>query len=343
MGLNLNPLDMAKGAGDAIGDVASGGADAFGDALNAAKTAAAGMSVSDIGHLALDGVGMIPVVGEVADLANGAWYAAEGDWANAALSAGAAIPFAGNVATGAKWVKRGVDVADTISDGVKAADKVADGAKALDKAADGTKVAKAADDAPKAAKAADDAPKATKAADDAPKSSKVAPNATVSRTEGKNEFTWKTDSEGRFSSGEATLKEDFGGGKRPKTETDAQKDAAAKGKAGDQGGHMFAYRFTKGQGEINLVPQDANLNVGAWKKMENEFADWVNTGKEVNVEVVAKRSGSDRPDTFRVSYEVTDPSSGKVIYENSKRFDNAPGETFDRVSSTDIKNWGDAG
>jgi hypothetical protein len=323
MGLNLNPLDMAKGAADAIGDVASGGADAFGDALNAAKTAAAGMSVSDIGHLALDGVGMIPVVGEVADLANGAWYAAEGDWANAALSAGAAIPFAGNVATGAKWVKRGIDVADTISDGVKAADKVADGAKALDKAADGAKVAKAADDAPKA--------------------SKVAPNATVSRTEGKNEFTWKTDSEGRFSSGEATLKEDFGGGKRPKTETDAQKDAAAKGKAGDQGGHMFAYRFTKGQGEINLVPQDANLNVGAWKKMENEFADWVNTGKDVNVEVVAKRSGSDRPDTFRVSYEVTDPSSGKVIYENSKRFDNAPGETFDRVSSTDIKNWSDAG
>ncbi|QZO01401.1 DNA/RNA non-specific endonuclease [Chenggangzhangella methanolivorans] len=171
------------------------------------------------------------------------------------------------------------------------------------------------------------------------RTSKVAPNATVSRTEGKNEFTWTTDSEGRFASGEARLKEDFGGGKRPKSETDAQKDAAAKGKDGDQGGHMFAYRFTKGQGEINLVPQDANLNVGAWKKMENEFADWVNNGKEVNVEVVAKRSSGDRPDTFRASYEVTDPSSGKVIYENSKRFENAPGETFDRVSSKDIKNW----
>ncbi|MFC3695119.1 DNA/RNA non-specific endonuclease [Chenggangzhangella methanolivorans] len=342
MGLNLNPLDMAKGAADAVGDVASGGADAFGEALNAARTAAAGMSAADIGHLVLDGAGMVPVVGEVADLANGAWCAAEGDWANAALSAGAAIPFAGNVATGAKWVKRGVDVADTLSDGARAADKAADGAK-LAKAANDGKIpgdGKVPGDgkAPGYGKIPADA----KISADA-RTSKVAPNATVSRTEGKNEFTWTTDSEGRFASGEARLKEDFGGGKRPKSETDAQKDAAAKGKDGDQGGHMFAYRFTKGQGEINLVPQDANLNVGAWKKMENEFADWVNNGKEVNVEVVAKRSSGDRPDTFRASYEVTDPSSGKVIYENSKRFENAPGETFDRVSSKDIKNWGDAG
>ncbi|MEU4743506.1 DNRLRE domain-containing protein, partial [Actinosynnema sp. NPDC023658] len=36
-----------------------------------------GMSFSDIGHLALDVVGLVPVVGEVADLANAAWYAAE--------------------------------------------------------------------------------------------------------------------------------------------------------------------------------------------------------------------------------------------------------------------------
>jgi hypothetical protein len=50
----------------------------------------------DIGHGVLDGAGFIPVVGAVADLANAGWYAAEGDWTNAAFSSAAAIPFAGD-------------------------------------------------------------------------------------------------------------------------------------------------------------------------------------------------------------------------------------------------------
>jgi len=45
---------------------------------------------------------MVPVIGEVADLANAAIYAAEGDYVNASLSAAAAVPFAGWAATGAK-------------------------------------------------------------------------------------------------------------------------------------------------------------------------------------------------------------------------------------------------
>ena len=36
-------------------------------------------SLSDVGHAALDVAGLVPGVGEVADLANSAWYAAEGD------------------------------------------------------------------------------------------------------------------------------------------------------------------------------------------------------------------------------------------------------------------------
>ncbi len=53
-------------------------------------------NASDIGHTALDVAGFIPVVGGVADLANAGWYAAEGDWTNAALSATAAIPGVGD-------------------------------------------------------------------------------------------------------------------------------------------------------------------------------------------------------------------------------------------------------
>ena len=50
--------------------------------------------LSSIGHGLLDVAGLVPVVGEAADLANAAWYTAEGDYIMAGLSAAAAIPFA---------------------------------------------------------------------------------------------------------------------------------------------------------------------------------------------------------------------------------------------------------
>jgi len=57
-------------------------------------------------HLTLDIVGLIPVVGEIADLANGAIYTIEGDGVNATLSYAAMIPIGGWVATGTKLAKK---------------------------------------------------------------------------------------------------------------------------------------------------------------------------------------------------------------------------------------------
>ncbi len=62
---------------------------------------------SEVAHGVLDVVGMIPVVGELADGANALLYVAEGDYANAAMSAAAMIPLAGNVVGAAKLAKRG--------------------------------------------------------------------------------------------------------------------------------------------------------------------------------------------------------------------------------------------
>ncbi|NTU21984.1 hypothetical protein HPY28_16775 [Brevibacillus sp. HB1.2] len=53
-------------------------------------------------QLALDVVGLIPGLGEIADLANAGISLARGDYAGAALSLAACIPFAGWAATGAK-------------------------------------------------------------------------------------------------------------------------------------------------------------------------------------------------------------------------------------------------
>jgi pyocin large subunit-like protein len=55
----------------------------------------------------LDVVGLIPVVGEVADGANACISFGRGDYAGAALSAGAMIPLAGWGATAAKFGRKG--------------------------------------------------------------------------------------------------------------------------------------------------------------------------------------------------------------------------------------------
>ncbi|MNW91119.1 hypothetical protein D3C86_204360 [compost metagenome] len=63
-------------------------------------------------HLALDGIGLIPVYGEVADLANAVIYLVEGDGVNASLSVIGVIPVAGWWATGARYAKKTINLAN---------------------------------------------------------------------------------------------------------------------------------------------------------------------------------------------------------------------------------------
>ncbi|MFG3001542.1 polymorphic toxin-type HINT domain-containing protein [Streptomyces sp. NPDC048340] len=71
-----------------------------------------GKAIQKHGHTALDVAGMVPVIGEAADLANGIWYAAEGDWKNAALSVASMVPVAGAAIAGTRV---GVKVAKAVS------------------------------------------------------------------------------------------------------------------------------------------------------------------------------------------------------------------------------------
>jgi hypothetical protein len=127
------------------------------------KKRASGMSDEDIDaefwkgvlevvHTVLDVVGMIPVVGEIADLANAALYGVEGNYVDAGLSLAGAIPGLGWGATGTKLARKGVKAA------AKAADKARDAAKVATKVADAAAAAKslkAAENVTKAAKAVD--------------------------------------------------------------------------------------------------------------------------------------------------------------------------------------------
>ena len=65
-------------------------------------------------HGLLDVAGLVPFIGEPADLMNGVWYYAEGDVLNGSLSMGSAIPIVGYVATGGKWVKTALKAEDLV-------------------------------------------------------------------------------------------------------------------------------------------------------------------------------------------------------------------------------------
>ena len=58
-----------------------------------------GWAWDDIGHITLDVLGLFPVVGNAADGINATWYAAEGDYLNAALSSMALLPGIGQAVT----------------------------------------------------------------------------------------------------------------------------------------------------------------------------------------------------------------------------------------------------
>lgn len=84
------------------------------------------LSFSDVGHTLLDGAGMIPGLGAFADGANAVWYAAEGDWTNAGLSAMGAIPIAGDAATAARLANRATDAVRAVDNATDAANATND-------------------------------------------------------------------------------------------------------------------------------------------------------------------------------------------------------------------------
>ncbi|MBP6039993.1 MAG: AHH domain-containing protein [Flavobacterium sp.] len=67
----------------------------------------------DLIHVGLDIFGLVPLIGELADLTNGVLYTIEGDGVNATLSYASAVPVAGWAATGTKLAIRINNVSST--------------------------------------------------------------------------------------------------------------------------------------------------------------------------------------------------------------------------------------
>jgi hypothetical protein len=149
--MGFNPFSAISDAVRAVGHVAEEGGKALEDggkafegALSEAAKTARSMSLSDLGHTALDVVGMVPVLGSVANLANAGWYAEQGNWAAAAGSAAAAIPLAGDGVDAAKLGDDAVKLGEDAVRAEQATTTATSGARVLDHVADaGTKVLKA--------------------------------------------------------------------------------------------------------------------------------------------------------------------------------------------------------
>lgn len=88
------------------------------------KAKCAWEATKEVIHLSLDAFGLIPVVGEVADLTNGVLYTIEGDGLNATLSHASAVPIVGWASAGTKF---GIKIASTVSGTTKFVWKVTNG------------------------------------------------------------------------------------------------------------------------------------------------------------------------------------------------------------------------
>jgi len=126
---------------------------------------------------------------------------------------------------------------------------------------------------------------------------------------------------------EGTILDDFGGSDRGDNAT----VIGRLGNPGDDGGHLGAHRFFGDTPDEGIVPQIANLNRGAWKKMESEWADWVAEGARVDYRIAVDPPGAVRPDNFQVVYVVSGPSTGDIIEVRDPSFANVNGQTFDRI------------
>jgi hypothetical protein len=66
-----------------------------------------GITASDIGHAGLDVAGLVPGLGEGADLANAIWYAKNGEYLSSALSVISMVPEVGDlIGKGTKYLSK---------------------------------------------------------------------------------------------------------------------------------------------------------------------------------------------------------------------------------------------
>ncbi|MFD4434229.1 DNA/RNA non-specific endonuclease, partial [Nocardia sp. NPDC058497] len=169
---------------------------------------------------------------------------------------------------------------------------------------------------------------------------------TITETRGNNTATWTLNSDGRPIRAVASLSEVTRKAKRSSAEETAAGDVGRSGLPGDHGGHIVDHRFMLDQLRKNLFPQNGNFNTSAYKKLANEWSDWVSRNCRVEADIQLWDadgnfvSGTQRPDLVSVKYQVYD-GSGRIVHEREVLFENEADQQFDRMTNKEIeKNLG---
>lgn len=116
-----------------------------------------------------------------------------------------------------------------------------------------------------------------------------------------NGYTYQTDDAGRVTSVEGSLNLNTADRNGYQQRVSGRDDRLPD----DQGGHLIASIFNGPGDRVNLVPMDGNFNMGAWKTLEDKFADALGSGKTVDVNIdVIYNGASGRPDAFVVDYVI---------------------------------------
>lgn len=209
------------------------------------------------------------------------------------------------------------EVSDEVPDVPEVADEVADVPEAVDEVPDIPEAADEVVDVPEASETIEPAAAEVEAetatdtsGDESLKFGELEPSTTYER----NGCEYQTDEQGRVEL--VTGKLELGEGVR----TSHQTEVGHQGLETDEGGHLIGARFNGSPEGVNLVPQDANLNRGEWKTMENEWADALKEGK--NVEVMVQPvyvDGDKRPMGFEVMYDIDKQPFTRVFYNESQK------------------------
>lgn len=250
---------------------------------------------SDIGHLVLDGLGLVPVFGEPADAINGIWYYAQGNVIDGSLSMASCIPVLGWVATGGKWTRKGVKALEA-------------GSKLLTR--DG-RALESLDSFKLLAKADNIEPGVFKF-DDLADLNRAANNPHPGVIYQYKGMQWSTDDLGRTALVRGKLKLGAGG-RDPKLQRDIGNAPGTKDS--DVGFHLIGDSLGGPTNKLNVLPGNgkpiddglANLNQGEYSKMERSLRGALKDGKDVEVEltpVYNTGNVSTRPDRFVVNTYV---------------------------------------
>jgi hypothetical protein len=86
-----------------------------------------------------------------------------------------------------------------------------------------------------------------------------------------------------------------------------------------------------------MFPQNGQFNLSAYKTLENEIADWIEAGGEVQFNVKLHDVVNGRPAEIEVLYEVINPQTGAVVHRQNTFFENAAGQVFDRTPADQIE------